>query len=94
MVLSCSLPWTNSHKEHLLPSSLSPPGAVSENSTNEHTLGSIHPNWFLPQEKQVWPARLVLQGHEAPQVLKEREVPLVSAEPLGMPGPQVSDRRS
>lgn len=42
----------------------------------------------------MWPARLVLQGHEAPQVLKEREVALVSAEPLGMPGPQVSDGRS
>lgn len=36
----------------------------------------------------MWPARLVLQGHEAPRVLKEREVPLVSAEPLGMLGPQ------
>lgn len=69
---------------------LSPLGAKAEKST----LGSFCSNLFLPQEMWVCLACRALQGREAPQGLKEREVPLVSVEPLEMLGQWVSDGRS
>lgn len=58
---------------------------------DEGTLGCGHLNLFLPQEKWVpWACR-ALQGQEALQVLKEREVPPVSVEPLEVLGQQVSN---
>lgn len=59
-----------------------------------HTLSSTCPNLFLPQEKWVPQAWKALQEQEAPQVLREREVPLVSVESLELRGQQVSDGRS
>lgn len=41
-----------------------------------------------PKEKWVPLACRALQGQEAPQVPKERKVPLVSLEPLGVQGQQ------
>lgn len=41
---------------------------------------------FLAQENRVPQACRALQGQEAPQVLKETEVPLVNVEPLEMLG--------
>lgn len=73
---------------------LSPLGAEGEKSTVEHILGSFCSNLFLPQEMWVCLACRALQGREAPQGLKEREVPLVSVEPLEMLGQWVSDGRS
>lgn len=94
MASSLSPPWRKPSKEQLVPSSLPPPGAVGENSSTDHILSSICPNWFLPQEKWVWQASRALRGHEAPRVLKEREGPPVNVEPPGMLGRQVSDGRS
>lgn len=59
-----------------------------------HTLSSICPNLFLPQEKWVPQAWKALQEQQAPQVLREREVTLVRVESLGLRGQQVSDGRS
>ena len=59
-----------------------------------HSLSRICPYLFLSQEKWVPQACRVLWAQEAPQVLKERKVPLVSVEPLEMLGKQVSDERS
>lgn len=59
-----------------------------------HTLHSICPNLFLPQEKWGPQACRAPQGQEALQVLRETKVPLVSVEPLEMRGQQVSDGRS
>lgn len=59
-----------------------------------HTLSSTCSNLFLPQEKWVPQAWKALQEQEAPQVLREREVPLVSVESLELRGQQVSDGRS
>lgn len=57
----------------------------------ERTLSRVRPNLFLPQEEWVPQACRAPQGQEAPQVLKEREVPPVNAEPLEVLGQQVSD---
>lgn len=57
----------------------------------EHTLGSISFCLFLSQEKWVPLACKDLQGQKAPQGPREKEVSLVSKEPLGMLGQQVSD---